>query len=133
VVDALEGVRLVVPNGFTVRRYKGALLAESTGYAIMIGPITTKERDLEAAARELAAATNMELDGYSVESIAGAERPSMTLHGELTKEMVAMTVVSYVGMKYRVAVTVTIPYAAVGDPNIIGFVKDVFEHRILVP
>ena len=133
IVDAVQGVKLIVPPGFKVQRQKGNVVAQSPGYTIVVGPITSKLRDPGAAAREYAQATGLTLDGVVPVDLGGVKRSGAAFHGTLYGDEVAQSIISYTSSKYRVAVSLTMPYAARNDPTVRAFADELFARRVIVP
>jgi hypothetical protein len=133
IVSAVSGFKLIVPSGFTVQRSGRNLFAQAKGYTIAIGPITSKLRDPEAAAKEYAESTHLTLDGVVDIDLGGVSRPGAAFHGKLYGDEVAQSIINYVGLNYRVAVSLTMPYAARNDPTVRKFADELFAKRVIPP
>jgi hypothetical protein len=132
-VNAVSGFKLIVPPGFTTQRQGKNLIARTKGYTIVLGPITSKQLDPEAGAREYAELTGLTLDGVADVELAGVSRPGAAFHGTLYGEEVAQSIINYIGPGYRVAVSLTYPAAYVNDPAVRKFADELFSQRVIVP
>jgi hypothetical protein len=133
VLEAHAGFKLIVPPGFTVQRQGRNVFARAPGYTISIGPITSKQLDPEAAAKEYADVVGLTLDGIGDVDINGISRSGASLHGTLYGDEVSQSIINFIGPGYRVAVILTMPNAARNDPKVRAFADDLFSKRVVVP
>ena len=133
IISAASGFKFIVPTGFTITRRGNNVYAQAKGYTIVVGPIVSKLSDPEAAAKEYANATHLTLDGVVDVPLNGVQRPGAALHGKLYGDEVAQSIISYIGINYRVVVSLTMPYAARNDPTVRAFADELFAKRVIPP
>jgi hypothetical protein len=132
-LNAVSGFKLIVPPGFKTQRQGKNLIAQTKGYTIVIGPITSKQEDPAAAAKEYAEQVGLQFDGVVDLDLDGVSRPGAAFHGVLYGDDVAQSIINYIGPGYRVAVSLTMPYANRNHPQVRAFADELFAKRVIVP
>ncbi len=133
IVDVTQGVRVVVPHGFTVAHQGPVMTAATQGYLIAAGPLISKFTDPNDIAREYATTSGLVFDGLRQAMFAGAMRAEAAFHGKAQGIQIAQEIVGYSGGGYHVVVTLTVPYARRNEAAVHRFATELFDKRVLLP
>ena len=133
-VDVGDGVKLVVPPGFTPQKIaRGVMAADSRGIVISVTSISSPSQDPTELAELYAKATGLTLEGVSTTTVQGALRPVATFAGTVRGVAVRHIAVIYFGSGYKVAGVMQVPISLTDDKGVRALADEVAEKRIVLP
>jgi eukaryotic-like serine/threonine-protein kinase len=133
-VEVGDGVKLVVPPGFTPQKVaRGVMASDSRGIVISVTSISSPSQDPTELAELYAKATGLTLEGVSTTTVQGALRPVATFAGTVRGVAVRHIAVIYFGNGYKVAGVMQVPMTLTDDAGVRALADEVAEKRIVLP
>jgi len=133
-VDVGDGVKLVVPPGFTPQKIaRGVMAADNRGIVISVTSISSPSQDPTELAELYAKATGLTLEGVSTTTVQGALRPVATFAGTVRGVAVRHIAVIYFGSGYKIAGVMQVPMTLTDDAGVRALAEEVAEKRIVLP
>ncbi|HET9623948.1 MAG TPA: hypothetical protein VFP84_21395, partial [Kofleriaceae bacterium] len=129
-----EGLQLIAPPGFAVKRIGTATYLTQRDITIAAAPLAIGSNDPAELARDFARRFGLTFDRKQTLSLGGQDRPLLLFHGPVNGVAMRQAVVPLIGPSYRMAVVFQVSNRRLQrDTAANQLMVETFNQRVLVP